>query len=326
MRFLSSPLIMALLGTSLLLTGCSGSGFLGLDDGPDNSRPPPVPTKGVYKVGKPYKIAGQWYYPAENFDYDEVGIASWYGPGFHGRQTASGERYDMHAMTAAHRTLPMPSLVKVTNLQNGRTAKLLINDRGPFHGNRILDVSKKASEILGFQSQGTTKVRVQILPRESLAMKREAQTGKQIIPPLAQDRPEPATAQRPFKYNTPSFRPPTMRQQPIARIDQRYMPEQANAQTVPVQDNQSQPWSQPTHQPSSGDFVVQAGAFRDQIRARRISRRLSQLSDVTLSPVWVQGEKLYRVRLGPVKGQNRAELVRSRLVENGYAEAHIIQQ
>ena len=88
--------------------------------------------QGGYKIGVPYQIEGKWYYPKENFDYDRVGIASWYGNPFHGKAAASGERYDMWALTAAHKTLPMPSMVEVTNLENGRKARLRINDRGPF--------------------------------------------------------------------------------------------------------------------------------------------------------------------------------------------------
>ena len=106
------------------------------------------PTSGAtssgYKVGKPYQIGGIWYYPHVDYDYNETGIASWYGPGFHGKTTASGEPYDQNSLTAAHRTLPMPSLVRVTNLDNGRQLNLKINDRGPFARGRILDVSRRA--------------------------------------------------------------------------------------------------------------------------------------------------------------------------------------
>ena len=109
------------------------------------------PLSGNYKIGKPYEISGQWYYPHHNPDYDEVGIASWYGPGFHGRKTANGEIYDQDALTAAHTTLPMPTLVRVTNLENGRSMVLRVNDRGPFVDNRIIDVSRRAAEDLGFR-------------------------------------------------------------------------------------------------------------------------------------------------------------------------------
>jgi rare lipoprotein A len=117
--------------------------------------------KGVYKVGKPYQVFGVWYYPKEDPTYDEVGIASWYGPGFQGLRTANGEVFDMNELTAAHTTLPMPSYVRVTNLGNGRALVLKVNDRGPFVAGRIIDVSRRAAQLLGFYGQGTAKVRVQ---------------------------------------------------------------------------------------------------------------------------------------------------------------------
>lgn len=126
---------------------------------------------GTYKVGKPYKIMGKWYYPEEDYNYSEVGMASWYGADFHAKTTANGERYDMNSLTAAHRTLPLPSIVKVTNLENGRSLVLRVNDRGPYAKGRIIDVSKRASQLLGFHTQGTTKVRVEIMAKESKALK-----------------------------------------------------------------------------------------------------------------------------------------------------------
>lgn len=126
---------------------------------------------GTYKVGNPYKIMGKWYYPKEDYYYSEVGMASWYGADFHAKTTANGEKYDMNSLTAAHRTLPLPSIVKVTNLENGRSLVLRVNDRGPYAKGRIIDVSKRASQLLGFHTQGTTKVRVEIMTKESKALK-----------------------------------------------------------------------------------------------------------------------------------------------------------
>jgi len=133
-------------------------------------RPDPS-AEGRYKVGQPYQVRGRWYTPKDDLDYDEVGMASWYGPGFHGKTTANGERFDQNALTAAHPTLPMPSMVRVTNLANGRSVDLRINDRGPFAHNRIIDVSKRAAEMLGFRRQGTARVRVTILQDQSLALR-----------------------------------------------------------------------------------------------------------------------------------------------------------
>lgn len=143
------------LAICLLLAACGG--------GPDyrsypQSAPPPSTTK--VKIGKPYNINGIWYYPKDEIAYDEVGDASWYGPGFHGKATASGERYDQNALTAAHRTLPLPSYVEVTNLSNGRRVILKVNDRGPFAKGRIIDVSRRAAQLLDFQNKGVERVRV----------------------------------------------------------------------------------------------------------------------------------------------------------------------
>ncbi|MEE2524957.1 septal ring lytic transglycosylase RlpA family protein [Hyphobacterium sp. HN65] len=118
---------------------------------------------GEQKIGRPYTINGRTYVPARDDDYDEVGISSWYGPNFHGRQTANGELFDQNLMTAAHPTLPIPAMIEVTNLENGRTAVLRLNDRGPFAHDRILDVSRAAAVELGFLEQGTTQVRVRYL-------------------------------------------------------------------------------------------------------------------------------------------------------------------
>jgi rare lipoprotein A len=132
--------------------------------------------QGIYKVGDPYQINGTWYYPAEDYGYSETGIASFYGGegqgvNFHGRNTANGEVYDMNALTAAHQTLPMPSLVRVTNLENGRSVVLRVNDRGPFVRGRIIDVSRRSAQLLGFENQGTARVRVEILADDSRSVK-----------------------------------------------------------------------------------------------------------------------------------------------------------
>ncbi len=121
----------------------------------------PIPKGGgVYKLGDPYLAGGKWYVPVHDRSYDQVGLASWYGDFFHGRRTANGEVYDMHALTAAHPTLPMPTYATVTNLANNRTVVVRINDRGPYHDGRIIDLSHKAAELLGFFGHGTAPVRV----------------------------------------------------------------------------------------------------------------------------------------------------------------------
>ncbi len=189
----------ALLGASLMLAGCAET-TLAVDTAKALNAGNEASDRATgYKIGSPYEVRGQWYVPHENYEYDEVGIASWYGPKFHGRSTANGERFDQNALTAAHRTLPMPSLVRVTNLKNGRSVDLRINDRGPFSKNRIIDVSKKAADLLDFRRDGTTRVRVRILASESLALRDggrtatggrdAATTGRALVVPTNPDSP-----------------------------------------------------------------------------------------------------------------------------------------
>ncbi len=114
-------------------------------------------------VGKPYKIRGKWYYPGPAKGYDKTGQASWYGPNFHGRLTANGEIYDQYALSAAHPTFPLPSYARVTNTKNGKSVVVRVNDRGPFHSGRIIDLSARASELLDYQNAGVARVRVQYI-------------------------------------------------------------------------------------------------------------------------------------------------------------------
>lgn len=138
---------------------------------------PPSKSQGTFKVGTPYKVAGKMYYPREQYDLVETGIASWYGPNFHGKATANGETFDKRELTAAHRTLQMPSLVRVTDLENGRSLVLRVNDRGPFKRNRILDVSERGAELLGFKSRGTARIKLEVLKEESLQVAALAKQG-----------------------------------------------------------------------------------------------------------------------------------------------------
>lgn len=163
-RFICAFSAALLLGTTL--TACGGTKVdpkTGTTASPYSSGNYP----GHLKIGNPYDIAGITYYPAHDPHYTEEGVASWYGPGFHGRSTANGERFDQNGLTAAHRTLPMPSMVRVTNLENGRVAVLKVNDRGPFAKDRIIDLSKKAAQDLGVIAKGTAHVRVEYLPQET---------------------------------------------------------------------------------------------------------------------------------------------------------------
>lgn len=129
----------------------------------------PVPKGGgTYKLGAPYKIGGRWYVPREDAGYDETGVASWYGDDFHGRRTANGEIYDMNALTAAHTTLPLPSYAYVTNLDNGRTVLVRVNDRGPYANDRVIDLSRQTARMLGYEGRGLARVRVRYAGRAPL--------------------------------------------------------------------------------------------------------------------------------------------------------------
>ena len=129
----------------------------------------PVPRGGgQYLVGHPYTIAGHTYYPGENSSYTAVGMASWYGDAFHGRRTANGEVYDMRSLTAAHPTMPLPSYARVTNLANGYSVIVRVNDRGPYHGGRVMDVSSRVADVLDFKRTGTAKIKVEYVGRAPL--------------------------------------------------------------------------------------------------------------------------------------------------------------
>lgn len=166
----------------------------------------PVPKGGgTYRVGKPYTVAGRIYVPEEDVNYREEGLASWYGDDFHGRLTANGEVFDMDSLTAAHPTLPMPCYARVTNLSNGKSLIVRVNDRGPYHGNRLIDVSNKAAELLEFKGNGVARVRVEYVARAPL----EGSDDRQLVATLRTGVPAPSpslvrvASARPFVPEVP---------------------------------------------------------------------------------------------------------------------------
>src|ERR1700720_1510277 len=170
----------------------------------------PVPKGGgTYRVGKPYTVAGRVYVPEEDTSYREEGLASWYGDDFHGRLTANGEVFDMASLTAAHPTLPMPCYARVTNLSNGKSLIVRVNDRGPYHGNRVMDVSSRAAELLEFKNNGVARVRVEYVARAPL----EGSDDRQLMATLRTGLPAPSpslvrvASARPFVPETSSARP-----------------------------------------------------------------------------------------------------------------------
>jgi rare lipoprotein A len=188
----------AAVATCLLVANCASSGkFAGrVDPKYGVSSSPrvvalgePVPKGGgTYRVGKPYTVGGRIYVPEEDVNYREEGLASWYGDDFHGRQTANGEVFDLDSLTAAHPTLPMPCYARVTNLSNGKSLIVRVNDRGPYHGNRLIDVSNKAAELLDFKGNGVARVRVEYVARAPL----EGSDDRQLMATLRTGVPAPS--------------------------------------------------------------------------------------------------------------------------------------
>lgn len=287
----------AVLGIALALAAC------GTTEAP---RPTGAPG---YKVGNPYQINGVWYYPAEDFNYDETGIASWYGPGFHGGTTANGEPYDMNAETAAHKTLPMPSLVEVTNLENGRRIQVRINDRGPFVAGRIIDLSRRSAQDLGMDRAGTARVRVRILPEQSLAMKMQALGGGAVQVAAA----TPATpAERTTLASNASTATPgagdvgTGARGEGAYVDKTSAPP---VTVVPVQ---------PTA------IYIQAGAFTQARNAEKLRAELARFGRAQVTVADVGGTQYYRVRLGPVGSVAEGDRLLATVISTGHGDAHIV--
>jgi len=207
-------------GTCLVLANCASSDKFASRVDPKygvSSSPrvvafgEPVPKGGgTYRVGKPYTVAGRVYVPEEDTAYREEGLASWYGNDFHGRLTANGEVFDTASLTAAHPTLPMPCYARVTNLSNGKSLIVRVNDRGPYHGNRLIDVSNKAADLLEFKGNGIARVRVEYVGRAPL----EGSDDRQLVATLRTGVPAPSPSMvrvasaRPFVPEIPSFARP----------------------------------------------------------------------------------------------------------------------
>jgi len=279
-------------------------------------------SKGNYKIGQPYQIESVWYYPAVDYDYQESGIASWYGTKFHGRKTANGEIYDMNDLTAAHRTLPLPSYVRVTNLDNGRALTLRINDRGPFARGRILDASRRAAQLLGFERQGTARVRVTILAEES-----------RTLAARLQGKTELATIGTPIKVG----RLP----QPDVRVES--LPPLKGASVAPKSEVNGTPVVKPTAPPqsrveqlkpalgkvsygaaTSTNIFVQAGAFAKFHNADIVRAKLSGVGPIKVLQVLIGGRDLFQVRVGPLANIEDADQILNQVVGQGYSDARII--
>jgi peptidoglycan lytic transglycosylase len=216
----------AIVSACLVLANCSSSGLSSrIDPKYGVSSSPrviamgdPVPKGGgTYRVGKPYTVAGQLYVPEENVNYRQEGLASWYGDDFHGRLTANGEIFDMTSLSAAHPTLPMPCYARVTNLANGKSLIVRVNDRGPYHANRVMDVSSRAAELLEFKSSGVARVRVEYVGRAPL----EGSDDRLLMATLRTGAPAPApslvqiASARPFAAELPGHGRPIRGEIPL---------------------------------------------------------------------------------------------------------------
>ncbi len=288
----------------------------------------PIPSDqqstGHFKVGNPYSIQGRKYYPNESYNYSETGIASWYGPQFHGKQTANGEIFDKYELTAAHRTLQMPSIIRVTNLTNGRSVILRVNDRGPFAKERVLDVSERAATLLGFKNHGTTRVRIDVLPQESAHVASLAKAGQDtrgyevalnskknidpdrhmVLPPRQPtQRVEVASVER------QTLTPPSLpEQRMVSHIEQ--------ASLTP---------SSPSYIPSSSNKIyVQAGAFSEEKNALSLSNSLSNIGPSKVYLTRVNDQPFFRVRLGPYTDQIEAQKVATTLLQNGNTNTKLV--
>jgi rare lipoprotein A len=300
----------------LLLSACASAP-------PPPVKPPVAVAKaGGYKVGQPYQIGGQWFYPAVDYEYDQTGIGSWYGPGFHAKVTANGEIYNENELTAAHQTLPMPSLVRVTNLENGRSIVVRINDRGPYAGARIIDMSRRSAQLLGFEQKGTAKVRVQILADESRAIAAAAQNATVQVAGVASDGgPKPIAAPRPtVQIEGKPLGPPT-KPQPDRTIlapttvagrttdDGRFLPAPVVEQRTVTGGTQ---------------IYVQAGAFTNFDNANKLRARLTPLGKAGIQRAVVKDVEYFRVRVGPLESTERADQVLTQVVQMGSQGARVV--
>ncbi len=273
----------------LLATGCADRRVAREDPPPNRDPLPHTSAQARYKVGNPYEIAGVRYFPAEDYTYAETGIASWYGPKFHGRPTANGEIFDMNTVSAAHKTLPMPSVVRVTNLRNGRSLVVRVNDRGPFVADRIIDLSRRTADLLDIRRQGTAPVRVEILPRESRHLKELAL--KNSLPPV------PDTVE-------------------VARSDTL-----TSDSAIPAWKTTDGGRPVPERNPQ---IFVQVGAFTQHGYAVRALARLQGHGAARIAEGRVGGRQYFRVRFGPVPDFASAETALQTIVSAGFPKAIIV--
>jgi rare lipoprotein A len=256
------------------------------------------------KIGGPYQVNGIWYIPAHEPDYDETGTASWYGNSFNGRPTANGEIFDENVVTVAHPTLPIPSLVEITNLDNGRSIVARVNDRGPFVGNRLVDVSARGAQLLGFKEQGSAQVRVRYIgqaPRATTIVANANQQSAALqIDNVTTRSSQPRAAQIRVANNTAP--PPT----------------RPRAEAAPTRTTNVNLAS------ASNNRFVQIGVFSNRTNAERALRDAEPLGDTRIIPVQSNGANMFRVLVGPFTDAQSATIKAEEATGLGVNGAHVI--
>ena len=321
-RFLCRPLSFLLLLS--LLGGCAETALV-VHTAKEIAKisKPPIP-KGRYKVGTPYQIKNVWYYPKIDYEYNETGIASWYGPNFHQKLTANGEIFDQNAITAAHRTLPMPSIVRVTNLENGRSLIVRINDRGPFAHGRIIDLSRRSAQLLGFARKGTAKTRVQILAAESKAIAQRAKGGyTAAIPPIANNAPTPpAVPMTNVSVKSLPIIPGTKTAaQKTTRVLKSERQEKSSAVKLTKLFKSREIVQLPV---GNSEIYVQVASFRRKVSAQNFQTVIADLGITGVYEAIVKGKQFHRVRIGPLKDVAQADNILTNLIKRGYPGARVV--
>ena len=267
-----------------------------------------------YKIGQPYQVAGIWYVPKDEPNYDKEGVASWYGDAFHMKATADGEIFDMNQFSAAHTTLPLPSIVEVTNLDNGRKLKVRVNDRGPFIDNRIIDLSRAAAAELGYDRKGLANVRVKYIGPAPLAGPdagvRYADAGPKATATLAASAAPVAVAPA-ETIQVASLAPPA----PVGSTA--LAPLTGSALGSPAS-------SVPATQAAQG-FRIQAGAFSNADNAQRAAAQLFSTGTAVIEPIERGGTTLYRVMLPGPADEAEAYALRDKVAAIGFADARVMQ-
>ncbi|MDR6532729.1 rare lipoprotein A [Caulobacter rhizosphaerae] len=291
---------------------------------PYSGPPAPGSTAGLRGTEKPYQIKGIWYYPKADRDYDEKGIGSWYGEQFHNRRTANGEIFDMDVPSAAHKTLPLPSIVEVTNLDNGRKLQVRVNDRGPFVDGRIIDLSKAAAEQLGYGRAGVAHVRVRYV---GPAGKTPFDQPRMIAsaPPPSEPRYAPAPRTRVYNSGLPPAQPAYDAPPPPKAADPDYVPSAPSAPVVPAEPAPVLAGAETVNGGAGSVYRVQAGSFANRGNAERAVAQLGEAGETSIEPIQRAQGMLYRVVVQAGPDEAEAFGVRDRVAALGFSDATVLR-